>query len=233
MEIKNKVIIVTGASEGIGLAAAKYLSEKGGKIVLAARSEDKLKEIEKEIPDSLAVVTDMRKEGDIKNLIKKTIEKYGRIDILINNAGQGMYGSVERMNVDSLREIMELNVYSVILAMQEVIPYMRKQGGGMIINISSGVSKRYIPGISAYSSTKYALNAITFIARQELEKDNIIVSSVAPKMTSTRFGENSITPRPKWDSSGSGRPMPDVDTPEKVAERIGEAIVSEKKEIVL
>ncbi len=231
MEIKNKVIIITGASEGIGLSTAKYLSKKGAKIVLAARSSDKLKKIEKEIPDSLAVITDMKKYEDIKNLVKKTLEKYGRIDILINNAGQGMYGPVETINIDYLKQVMELNVYSIILAMQEVIPVMRKQGGGMIINISSAVSKRYIPGISAYSSTKYALNAFTFIARQELEKDNIIVSSVSPKMTSTRFGENSITRRPDW--SSSGRPMPEVDTPEKVAEKIGEIIVSEAEEIVL
>ena len=102
MEIKDKVIIITGASEGIGLATAKHLSEKGAKIVLAARSIDKLKEIEKELPDSLSVKTDLRDYEDIKNLVKKTIEKYGRIDILINNAGQGMYGSVEEMNIDFL-----------------------------------------------------------------------------------------------------------------------------------
>lgn len=231
MEIKNKVVIITGASEGMGLATAKYLFERGAKIVLAARSSDKLKKNEKEILGSLAVTTDLRKPEDIKNLIKKTIDKFGRVDILINNAGQGMYGPVESVSIENLKQIMELNVYAVILAMQEVIPIMRRQGGGMIVNVSSGVSKRYLPGISAYSSTKYALNAFSFIARQELAKDKIIVSSVFPKVTSTRFGENAITKRPDWNSSE--RQMPQVDTPEKVAEKIGEIIVSEAEEIVL
>jgi len=177
MEIKNKIIIITGASQGIGLAAAKHLSSLGAKVVIAARSKEIISNLEKELPNSLAIITDMKKLSDIKNMIKKTVEKYGRIDILINNAGQGMYGPVESMNIENYREIMELNVYSVVEAMQEVIPIMRKQGGGMIVNISSGLTKMYVPNISAYSSTKYALNAISLIARQELSKDKIIVSN--------------------------------------------------------
>ena len=231
MEIKNRVIIITGASQGIGLAAAKHLSKLGAKIVLAARSTDLIKNLEKELPDSMAVVTDMRNKKDIQNLVKKTIEKYGYIDILINNAGQGMYGPVESMNVDNYREIMELNVYSVVEAMQAVIPVMRKQGGGTIINISSALSKMYVPGISAYSSTKYALNAISLIARQELENDNIIVSLVEPKMTATNFGKNSVGSRPNW--TNSGRPAPEVDSAEKVAEVIEKIIISGEAEVRL
>jgi len=142
-----------------------------------------------------------------------------------------MYGPVEKIEIENLKSIMELNLYGVILAMQEVIPYMKKQDGGMIINVSSGTSKRYIPGIGGYSSTKYALNAISFIAREELAKDRIIVSSIFPKITSTRFGDNSIGKRPDWNSTG--RPIPQVDPPEKVAEKIGELINSEAAEIVL
>ena len=92
MDIKNKVIIITGASQGIGLATAKLLSARGGKIVLSARSTHVIEELQKELPNSLAVTTDMRKPEDIVNLINKTMEKFGRIDILINNAGQGMRG---------------------------------------------------------------------------------------------------------------------------------------------
>ena len=173
----------------------------------------------------------MRKPEDIKNLVKKTLEKYKRIDILINNAGQAIYGSVEKINIDHLKQIIDLNVYSVILAMQEVIPIMRNQKNGMIINISSMVSKRNIPGIAGYSSTKSALNSISNIARQELVKDNIIVSSVFPKTTATRFRENAVTPAPDW--SKSGRPMPEVDTAEKVAEKIAEAILTGAEEIIV
>jgi len=229
MEPKGKVIIITGASQGIGLATAKHLSKLGAKVVLTARSEDVLKKLEKELPDSLAIVTDVQKPEDIKNLIRETMEEYGRIDILINNAGQGMYGPIEYIDIEQFKHIMDLNVYSIVRMMQKVIPYMRKQGGGMIVNVSSGVSKMYLPGLSAYSSTKYALNAISMIARQELEKDNIIVSLVHPNMTATNFAQNAIGNRPDW--SNRDKPMPRVDSPELVAEFIEKIIRSEEAEV--
>ncbi len=228
MEIKDKVIIVTGASQGIGLAVAKHLSSLGAKVVLAARSTDKIKQLEKELPNSLSMTTDMRNVEDIKNLIKKTISKYGRVDILINNAGQGMLGSVEEMDIEKYKSIMELNVYGVIRAMQEAIPYMKKQGRGMIVNISSGVTKMYISNLSAYSSTKYALNAISLIARQELQKNNIIVSLVHPNMTETNFMKNAIGSNTNW---ASGRQLPKIDSAEKVAEKVVEIIKSEEAEL--
>jgi len=231
MQIKDKVIIITGASQGIGLETARVLAAKGAKLVLAARSGDKLAALAAELPEALAVPTDMRKAADIKNLVAKTLEKFGRIDCLINNAGQGIYGPLEKIDVEQYKQIMELNVYGVLEAMQEVVPQMRKQGGGMIINVSSGVSRRYIPGLAAYASTKYALNALTFTARQELEKDNIIVSTILPKMTATNFGKNAVGARPDFSSRSGG--MPDVDPPELVAEKIAELIETEQVEIVL
>jgi short-subunit dehydrogenase len=229
MEPKGKVIIITGASQGIGLATAKHLSKLGAKIVLAARSSEIIKKLEKALPDSLAIMTDVQKSEDVANLVKETIENYGRIDILINNAGQGMYGPVEYIDIEQYKQIMDLNVYSVVRMMQKVIPYMRKQGGGIIVNISSGVSKMYLPGVSAYSSTKYALNAISLIARQELEKDNIIVSLVHPNMTATNFTKNSIGNRPDW--SNRDRPTPRIDSPELVAEFVEKIIRSEEAEV--
>lgn len=227
MEIKDKVVVVTGASMGIGLAIAQELSKRGAKLVLAARSADTLKKLEAEIPNSFAVPTDMRKLEDIKNLIAKAQEKFGRIDILINNAGQGMRSSVETIDMPTYRNVMELNVFSVVEAMQEVIPLMRAQGGGMILNISSMVSKNYYPTLAAYSSTKYALNSISLTARQELEADNIIVSVFHPKMTATDFGKNSAGE--KYDS-GAGRPGMGVDTAEQVAKKVAEQIESEAAE---
>ncbi|MBX4196167.1 SDR family oxidoreductase [Candidatus Pacearchaeota archaeon] len=229
MDVQDKVIIITGASQGIGLATAKHLAQKGAKVVLAARSEDTLKNLEKEIPHSLAVKTDVTKESDIHNLITITLKKFGRIDILINNAGQGIYDSVEKIDLENFKKIMDLNVYSVIKLMQAVIPQMKKQGGGMIINVGSGVTKLHIPGLGGYSATKYALNTLSFIARQELEKDNIIVSVITPGLTATKFGENAIGKRPSW----ANRPMPEADTAEKVAQRIAELIDSEDAELVV
>jgi len=169
----------------------------------------------------------MSKEKDIRALVAQTVQKFGRVDILINNAGQGMRSSVETMNLDDYRAIMELNVFGVVVAMQEVIPLMREQGGGMILNISSMVSKNYFPGLAAYASTKYALNAITLTARQELEKDNIVVSVFHPKMTATDFGANV---RGEKYVSAAGRPGMSADTPEAVAEAVLEQIRSEAPE---
>lgn len=227
MEIKNKVIIVTGASQGIGRATVKLLSARGGKVVLAARSTNLIEELQNELPNSFAVTADMRKPEDIINLINKTIEEFGRIDILINNAGQGMSVLVENIDIEQYKSIMELNVYGVLGTMQAVIGSMRAQGGGMIVNVSSGVTKRYIPNIAAYSSTKYALNALSFIARQELAKDNITVSVVHPGMTASNFYENMIGGIPDF----GGRELPPMDSSEKVAEKIADLIESEEAEL--
>jgi short-subunit dehydrogenase len=227
MKIKDSVVIVTGASAGIGLATARVLAERGAKVVLAARSADKLAKLEKEIPGSFAVATDMLKPADIANLVVKTQEKFGRIDILINNAGQGLASNVEAINIDDYKAVMDLNVFSVVRAMQAVIPVMRAKGKGLILNISSMVSKNYFPGLAAYSSTKYALNAISLTARAELEKDAIVVGVFHPKMTATDFGANG---RGAKYVSAAGRPGMQVDTAEAVAEAIADQIESEKPE---
>jgi short-subunit dehydrogenase len=233
MDIKNKIVIVTGASQGIGLETARLLAHAGAKVVLAARSGDSLKNLEKEFDGSFAVPTDMRSPADIKNLIEKTIEKFGRIDILVNNAGQGMYGPVESIDIEKYKDIMELNVFAVLRAMQLVIPIMREQGGGMILNISSRVSKNYFPNLAAYASTKYALNALSLTARAELSKDHIVVGVFHPKMTATNFGKNAIrTAEFQTQRPGSSNPSnaPTVDTAEQVAARILEQIRSEEPE---
>ena len=228
MKIKNKVIIVTGASAGIGRAAAILLSREGARVVLAARSADEIEKLAKELTGSLAVPTDMTREKDIDRLIDETVRQYGRIDVLINNAGQGIYGAVEKVGIEEYKKIFELNVIGPLRAMQKVIPLMRAQGGGMIVNVSSRVSKNYFPYLGAYASTKYALNALSLTARAELEKDNIVVSIVLPGMTATDFGKNAI----KSDAAAQGMQarrregMPEPDSAEFIAERIKSAIES-------
>ncbi|MFA5130947.1 MAG: SDR family NAD(P)-dependent oxidoreductase [Patescibacteria group bacterium] len=232
MEIKDKVIIVTGASQGIGAATAKYLADQGAKVVLIARSEEKLKELAAGLKGALAIKGDLRQENDITNLIAQTLNKYSRIDILINNAGQGIYGPVEKINIDEYREIMELNLYGALRMMQVLIPIMREQGGGQIINVSSAVTKHYYPGMAAYSSSKYALNALSYTARQELAADKIIISSIMPKMTETNFGKNSLGTRPQWVTDSAARRDPSlvIDSADKVAQVIGELIRSGEAE---
>ncbi len=228
MEIQNSVAIVTGASGGIGLAIARALNARGSRVVLAARSSSKLKELERDIPNSLAITADMTKKEDILNLVATTKEEFGRIDILVNNAGQGLRAPIEKLNLDQYRAITELNVFGVVMAMQAVIPLMRAQGQGMILNIGSLVSKNYFPFIGAYASTKYALNALTLTAREELKGDRIVVSVFHPKMTATDFGQRALgTPY----ESRAGRPGMTVDTPEAVAAKVISQIESEEAEV--
>ncbi len=234
MEIKNKVAIVTGASEGIGKEIARQLHAGGAKVVLAARTQKTLAEIEKELPGAVGIQTDMRRPEAIQNLVDSTVQQFGRIDIVINNAGQGMYMPVEKIDIAAYQDIIELNIMGVLRMMQAVIPIMRTQGGGMIVNISSMVSKNYYPGLGAYASTKYALNALSLTARAELADEKIVVSVMHPRMTATRFGENALGESPSWDSDTfKGRPRPEVDSPEDVAARTLELIESEEGEAMM
>ncbi len=232
MEIKNKVVVVTGASAGIGRATGKLLTKHGAKVALVARSKDKLEALSKELTGSFPVVADMSDMKSVADMIEKVKKHFGAIDVFINNAGQGIYGAVENVDIENYKKIIDLNVIGVLYAMQKVIPIMREQGHGMIVNISSMVSKNYYPYLGAYASTKYALNAISLTAREELEKENIVVSVVHPGLTDTDFGKNSIKSdaTAKTMSSRSRDGMPKPDSAEYVAERILSAIETGKAE---
>ena len=234
MNVKGKVAIITGASSGIGLATAKLLSENGAKMVLAARSLDKLNALSKELPGSLVIQTDMTDETQIKAMVTKTVEYFGRVDILVNNAGKGYDASIEDTNVNSFCELFNLDVVGPLLAMQLVIPYMRKQGGGSIINISSGTALMAIPNMAAYSSLKRALVGISLTAREELKDDKINVSVVYPYITLTDFEKNTLKVKTQkqeeeWEPENSG--LRSGDSAEYVAEKILEGIKSGEAEI--
>jgi short-subunit dehydrogenase len=230
--LSGKVAIVTGASSGIGRATAKLLAGQGVNVALVSRSKEKLEKLSGELPDSLAVPADMTKILQIKRMIKKTREHYGRIDILINNAGQGYDATVEKMNIGTLRYIYDLNILGPLFAMQQVIPIMKGQGGGTIINISSGTALMHLPNMSAYSSSKRALAGISLAARQELKNDAIVVSVVYPYITLTNFEKNTIRESP---GNESGRqdptgPFP-PDSAEYIAHKILEVVTTGEAEI--
>ncbi len=229
MNVKDKVVIITGASSGIGEATARLLTQKGAKVALAARSKEKLKSLSWILKDSLVVPTDMRDQKEVSKMIKKVYDYWGRIDILINNAGRGYHVPLMEIESHKYRELFELNVVGPLNAMQNVIPIMRKQKGGVIVNISSGTSHLNIPGIAAYSSLKRALNALSLTAKEEFAGDNIKVITVYPYITKSNFHNNLFNNEP-WEIKEDPK-LPPFDTPEFVAEKILNAIKSESPEV--
>ncbi|HUD07384.1 MAG TPA: SDR family NAD(P)-dependent oxidoreductase [Candidatus Saccharimonadales bacterium] len=221
MDIKGKVILITGASEGIGKVTAELLSSKGAKVAAAARSRDKLEKLVSSLKDAFVIPVDMTVAESISDMINGVHKHYGRIDILINNAGQAVRAPVTDIKIEDFKKIMELNVYGPLRALQAVVPIMKAQGGGMIINVSSNVSKMAIPGIGAYAATKYALNGLMLTARNELASEGIVVTLMHPGLTDTNFGIHSIRSSEVEFTRPAGM---QPDAPERVAEKILEAI---------
>jgi short-subunit dehydrogenase len=221
MQIKDRVFIVTGASSGIGLSTARALTGRGGKVALLARSGDILQELEQQLPGSLPVTVDMTDFDGVRQAIRDVQFHYGRIDGLVNNAGRSYAASVEEIDPAIFDEIFHLNVLGPIVAMQSVIPAMRAQGGGSIVNINSGTAFMALPQYSVYSSSKRALLGFSLTARAELEKDGIVVSEIYPFITATNFGKN------RMGNPAGGGPAANYaagDTPEFVAGLILQAI---------
>ncbi len=189
MDVDGAVCIVTGASSGIGAASARLLSELGARVVLAARRAERLADLAAELPGSLPVTTDVTVPGQVRQLVARTVETYGRVDVLVNNAGQGLHVPLEELDPADLRAVFELNVVAALVGMQAVLPVMRQQSAGAIVNVSSATSLRVFPGLGGYSATKAALNMMSQVARLELALSGIAVSVVYPSVTATEFHE--------------------------------------------
>ncbi|MFP4013084.1 MAG: SDR family NAD(P)-dependent oxidoreductase [Chitinispirillaceae bacterium] len=219
MQIKDSVVIITGATSGIGESAAWLFAEKGARVVLAARTESKLKMIQKQLGEnSLAVTCDVKEREQVKNLVKRAREKFGGVDILINNAGVGCAGAIESVSDENARSVMELNVLGPLLTMQQVIPVMKENGGGLIMNVSSMITKTCTKGSGAYRASKCALDALSEAARVELGKHNIRVTTVYPGLTDTDFFSNTLGNDSGGKASASLKRR--MRTPRFVAERI-------------
>ncbi len=221
MQIQDRVFIVTGASSGIGLATAVALSERGAKVALLARSTDALRALAAKLPGSLPITVDMTQFERVREAMGAVHMHYGRVDGLVNNAGRSYAAAIEEIEPALFDEIFHLNVLAPIVAMQAVIPIMRGQGGGSIVNINSGTAFMTVPQYSVYSSSKRALLGFSLTARTELERDGIVVSEIYPFITATNFGNNRMG-RPI--GGGPAANYADGDKPEFIADLVIKAI---------
>lgn len=196
----GKVILITGASAGIGKATAKKLLQEGHIVYGAARKVEKMKDLE---PAGLKILRmDVTNDEDLKNGVQKIINEQGRIDVLFNNAGFGLYGTVEETSIDDARYQFEVNIFGLARLTQLVLPLMRKQNSGTIINTSSMGGKVYTPLGAWYHATKHALEGWSDCLRLELKQFNIDVVIIEPGAIATEFGD--VMMEPMLDRSGNG-----------------------------
>jgi NAD(P)-dependent dehydrogenase (short-subunit alcohol dehydrogenase family) len=188
--LDGKVAIITGASSGIGRASALAFAREGATTVLASRSAEKLERVAAEIrgfnPQVLVVPTDVSVPEQVQHLVDRTVEEFGRIDILFNNAGNAYVGPLDDGRfVDDLNNMLAVSFYGAVYGAQAVLPVMKRQGTGHIINMSSVVGRKAFPHFGGYSITMHAISAFTDALRQELRGTGIAVTCVHPALTQT------------------------------------------------
>ncbi|PSB10443.1 oxidoreductase [Pleurocapsa sp. CCALA 161] len=192
-EIKEKVVIITGASSGLGEATARRLAKNGAKLMLAARREDRLKdlvaEVEKEGGVAKYQVTDISDRSEVEQLVQATKEAYGKIDVLVNNAGLMPLSPLAATKVDEWEKMIDVNIKGVLYGVAAVMPIMLQQGSGHIVNLSSVAGHKVFPGGAVYCATKFAVKAISEGIRLEsdgkIRSTNISPGAVATELTST------------------------------------------------
>jgi NADP-dependent 3-hydroxy acid dehydrogenase YdfG len=184
----NKTIILTGASKGIGKQLAIELGKLGANLSLVARSEEELKQIQSEIGNNCLIFTGSVADENLANeVVNKTIEAFGKIDFMINNAGYGIFGPTESITAEQWSDMYDTNVKGTFLFSKAVLPNMKANGSGHIINIASDVAKRVFDGGSLYCSSKFAQDAFSAALRKEVRKDGIKVSVVYSGLVDTMF----------------------------------------------
>ncbi len=187
MNIDQAVVIVTGASSGIGAATARAASHAGAQLVLIARREDRIGQLAEELGDAIPVRCDVTDAQQVTAAVETATSAFGRIDVLINNAGQGLQAPIEQIEAADFRALLELNLVAPLLTRQAVIPLMREQAAGSIVNVSSGTTFSALPGSGAYVASKAGLNMLSAVARVDLQNTGITVSTMYPFIIDTEF----------------------------------------------
>lgn len=196
--IKGKVVVITGASSGLGEATARLLSKEGATVVLGARRIDRIQALAEELTaaggKALAIGTDVTHCDQVKKLVDKAVEAYGRIDVMINNAGIMPISPLECLKIDEWNQMIDVNIKGVLYGIAAILPYMKKQKGGQIINISSVAGHKITQGFVVYCATKFAVSAISEGLRQEVKPYNIRTTVISPGAVATELPKTITVP---------------------------------------
>lgn len=232
MEMEGKVVVVTGASMGIGEAIAKLFADQGASVVLLSRDAGRAEAARHRVGHTdrtLALSCDVRSRQEIDRALALVLHHFDRVDVWVNNAGVGIRDSVADMEMAACRELFETNFYGAVNCLQAVVPTMREAGAGTIINVSSVAGHLPVALLAPYSATKFALNAIGKGARIELKRDNINVLTVCPGYVRTDFGAHVVTAK-----KGTVRPKAVQGiTAERVARATYRGYRSRKREVIV
>jgi short-subunit dehydrogenase len=230
----NQIVLVTGASMGIGREIALAFARDGARLVLAARSREKLQSVEEEIKglgsEALCVSTDLTSVEQTEALVRILAEKFGRLDVLVNNAGKGLYSRIESMALEDFREIFELNFFSIIRLTQKCLPWLRKSDRRSVVNIDSIAGQVTVPKMVAYCASKFALCSFSEGLRVEWAPEGVHVLTVYPGVTDTEFSSNAraVDGRPSTFMT-PGRGI----SARKVADKIVSAVARQKAELYI
>jgi short-subunit dehydrogenase len=231
----NKVVIVTGASSGIGRATALEFARQGSKVVLAARSEDKLKELQAEInsmgSEVLACITDVSVEEDCRILVEKTVEHFGTVHILINNAGISMRALFEDVDISVLKRLMDVNFWGTVYCTRYALPYIVANRGS-IVGVSSTAGFHGLPGRTGYSASKFAIHGFLETVRIEYLKEKLHVMIIAPGFTASEVRKHALLADGR-EQGNSPREEKNMMSPEHVARWVLKGIRKRKRNKIM
>lgn len=232
--IRQSVVLITGASSGIGYQLAHEFSRNGAKVALMARRADRLDACRQSVLDTrpsaevLCCPGDVTRPEDIQRIVKMAVTKWKRIDILVNNAGVGLCGTVLNTDLGDLRRTLEVNFYGPLYCIREVLPLMQERRSGHIVNISSYLAEKALPGHSLYSSSKAALTLLSEGLMLELANSGVRVTTVHPGTTDTEYQQSMICSNvPRW------KPLVHGQDPARVAAAIVRAVAGNRRRLML